>query len=105
MSQYAELTEKMLKLGDWLDVDIGSDDPAGADCREAAAALKMIADAEAERDKLREALLPFAQFAVNTDENGWLSNIHREAISTWFGPTAFREADAALNSSQSEANP
>jgi hypothetical protein len=48
------------------------------------------------------ALLPFAQFSVNTDDNGWLSNIHRESISTWFGPSAFRDADDALNPSRKE---
>jgi hypothetical protein len=37
------------------------------------------------------ALEPFLRFAEqNTDENGWLSSIHRESISTWFGPSEFR---------------
>jgi hypothetical protein len=37
------------------------------------------------------ALEPFVRFAEqNTDENGWRSDIHRERISTWFGPSEFR---------------
>ena len=43
----------------------------------------------------KEALEPFAQFARdNIDDEGWTSNIHRESISTWFGPSDFR---AVLN--------
>src|SRR5260370_28838266 len=41
----------------------------------------------------RTALEPFATFAANnTDENGWTSTVHREQISTWFGPSEFRAA-------------
>lgn len=44
------------------------------------------------RTELELAILPFAEFAGNVDENGWVSTIHREPISTWFGPSDFREA-------------
>lgn len=44
------------------------------------------------RTELELAILPFAEFGVeNVDENGWKSTIHREPISTWFGPSEFRE--------------
>lgn len=67
--------------------------PAGVILAEAVTALEA---QDAEIRKLREALEPFAQFAVNTDDAGhWLSNIHRESISTWFGPSAFRDAATA----------
>lgn len=46
---------------------------------------------------LREALEPFAAFAENVDEEGWMSNIHRGSISTWFGPSDFRRAARALS--------
>lgn len=46
-----------------------------------------------------EALKPFADFAINVDEHGWTSSIHREAISYWFGPSDFR---AALSTSKKE---
>ena len=42
------------------------------------------------RTELESAIRPFVEFASNTDENGWTSNIHREPISTWFGPSDFR---------------
>lgn len=44
------------------------------------------------RTELELALLPFAEFAEHVDENGWTSEIHREPISTWFGPSDFRAA-------------
>lgn len=52
----------------------------------------------AEVEKLREALKPFgASFvAENVDDHGWTSNIHREQISVWFGPSDFRRARAVL---------
>ena len=51
-----------------------------------------------ERDQAREALEPFATFGErNVDENGWKSNIHREQISTWFGPSDFRRARSVLH--------
>jgi hypothetical protein len=63
-----------------------------------------VADRNAENDRLsaelveaRKELEPFATFAANVDENGWTSNIHREQISTWFGPSDFRRARAALS--------
>jgi len=46
---------------------------------------------------LEEALRPFAAFADNVDQDGWTSNIHREGISVWFGPSDFRAAQAALS--------
>lgn len=52
--------------------------------------------AESERDELREALRPFAEFGENTGDDGWLSNIHNEGISTWFGPSDFRRAARLL---------
>lgn len=61
-------------------------------------AVNQMLAAEVEARKLREqlvtakeALAPFAAFAANNvDEHGWKSNIHRESISTWFGPSEFR---------------
>lgn len=44
------------------------------------------------RTELELAILPFAEFAEHVDENGWTSEIHREPISTWFGPSDFRAA-------------
>lgn len=44
---------------------------------------------------LEAALAPFATFAHNVDADGWTSNIHREQISTWFGPSDFRAAGKA----------
>lgn len=46
--------------------------------------------------ELREALNPFSDFGKNVDDNGWTSNIHREPISTWFGPSDFRIARAKI---------
>jgi hypothetical protein len=57
----------------------------------------LIEEAAALITSLREALEPFASFAENTTENGWATNIHREGISTWFGPSDFRRARTALN--------
>jgi outer membrane murein-binding lipoprotein Lpp len=46
-----------------------------------------------ERNEAVAALKPFAMFGAQwTDEGGWTSNIHREAISTWFGPSDLRRA-------------
>lgn len=51
----AAVVERLTKWGEWLDFDIGTDDPAGGDCREAASiisALEARAEkAEAERDE------------------------------------------------------
>jgi len=44
------------------------------------------------RTELELAILPFAEFATNVDDDGWTSAIHREPISTWFGPSDFRAA-------------
>ena len=45
---------------------------------------------------LEAALRPFTDFAQWTDAEGWTSNIHREGISVWFGPSDFRRARSAL---------
>ncbi len=50
-----------------------------------------------EIERLRAALEPFAEFGKNVDADGWTSNIHRERISTWFGPSDFRAAADALS--------
>jgi hypothetical protein len=50
-----------------------------------------------EREALRKALEPFAEFAKNIDQGGWGSNIHREGISTWFGLSDFYNARSALS--------
>jgi hypothetical protein len=43
------------------------------------------------RTELELAILPFAEFGIeNVDDDGWKSTIHREPISTWFGPSEFR---------------
>lgn len=56
----------------------------------AAAAISGLTARLAEAEK---ALGPFAEFGRdNTNADGWMSNIHREAISTWFGPSDFRRA-------------
>lgn len=49
-------------------------------------------------EKLEAALEPFgsSHVADNVDDDGWTSNIHREGISTWFGPSDFRAARQAL---------
>lgn len=51
--------------------------------------------AEAKLAQAVEALEPFADFAEWTDDEGWTCNIHREAISVWFGPSDFRRARSA----------
>jgi hypothetical protein len=56
----------------------------------------------AEIELLREALRPFSDFGVNVDDNGWTSNIHREPISTWFGPSDFRYARAKLEGASND---
>ena len=54
--------------------------------------------AEADAARMREALEPFAEFGRrNVDDHGWKSNIHREGISVWFGPSEFRAAWVARN--------
>jgi len=58
----------------------------------------------AENRAYREALEPFAEFGSNVDEEGWTSNIHREGISVWFGPSDFRTARAALTPIQQGAS-
>ena len=52
---------------------------------------------ETELQKLRKALEPFSDFAENVDAEGWTSSIHREQISTWFGPSDFRRIREALS--------
>ncbi len=47
--------------------------------------------------ELEGGLKPFAEFADNVDEQGWTSNIHREGISVWFGPSNFRQARSLLS--------
>jgi hypothetical protein len=47
-------------------------------------------------EALKAALKPFAEFGANVDEHRWTSNIHREQISTWFGPSDFRRARTTL---------
>lgn len=44
------------------------------------------------RVELEAAILPFAEFGAEnvTDDGTWKSTIHREPISTWFGPSDFR---------------
>lgn len=87
--------------GEEFDLDIEQDDmDIGKDARECLADIKRIAIAaltvaqEAGAGDLITALEPFLTFAKNnvSDEEGghvWRSNIHREAISTWFGPSNF----------------
>lgn len=48
--------------------------------------------------KLKAALQPFAEFALDTVvDDGWGNNTHRESISTWFGPSDFINALKALD--------
>lgn len=49
-------------------------------------------DLSALRKEVMEVLGPFVFFARNVDDEGWTSNIHRESISTWLGPSDFRAA-------------
>ncbi len=47
--------------------------------------------------KLKSALRPFAEFAMTSIiDNNWGNNIHKESISTWFGPSDFVSAAKAL---------
>lgn len=55
-----------------------------------------------ERAKAVEVVRPFADFGENVDTEGWTSNIHREGISVWFGPSDFRRAAAYITESQSQ---
>lgn len=58
------------------------------------AAANRIAELEAERDKLREALKPLGDLDW-TDDNGWSENsCPNDRICDWFGPSAFRNARA-----------
>lgn len=50
------------------------------------------------RDAAQAALEPFARFGGEwVDGSGWTCNIHRESISTWFGPTDFQNAKNAAD--------
>lgn len=58
---------------------------------------RMCQAAEAQRDALARAAEPFHGFSgFAVTEHGWASNIHRERISTWFGPSDFRALAAAV---------
>lgn len=48
--------------------------------------------------ELEAALRPFADShpAECVGEDGWTTTVHREPISTWFGPSDFRAARAAM---------
>lgn len=73
--------------------------PINPDGRHAA----KVIEKQAERiERLEKALRPFAAFAENVDEQGWTSNIHREGVSVWFGPSDFREARQALSPTEDE---
>ena len=58
----------------------------------------------ADLERMREAAAPFVRFAKNIDEAGWKSNIHREGISVWFGPSEFRALAAAARPEKDEGN-
>ena len=63
------------------------------------AAEAKVADLTRKLEAAAVALEPFKDFAQWVDAEGWTSNIHREGISVWFGPSDFRrarEAHAAL---------
>lgn len=69
------------------------------------AGLKQIATLRsllAENRRMREALKPFSQFALQATEPGvddrsvWYSQYGRERIDSWFGPSDFATARAAL---------
>lgn len=62
-----------------------------------AVSANLMRSAADEIETLRAALEPFASFAENVDADGWTSTIHREQISTWFGPSDFRRASEALS--------
>lgn len=53
-------------------------------------------DKDASIEALEKALRPFAEFGENTNADSWASNIHKEPISTWFGPSDFRRAHEAI---------
>jgi hypothetical protein len=61
------------------------------------ATLDLVREMAGEMDALRRALEPFVSFSENVDADGWTSSIHREQISTWFGPSDFRRAREALS--------
>jgi len=52
---------------------------------------------EAQVAGMGEALEPFDDFADNVDDVGWASDIHKERISYWFGPSDFRKARLAAH--------
>lgn len=60
-----------------------------------------IAELEAALEPFRE----FAEHAIDGDGSGWVwaSNIHREGISAWFGPSDFGAVRATLPAKTSEA--
>lgn len=58
-------------------------------------AARAIQDLEEKLAATLEALEPFSTFAENVNDDGWASNIHKERISYWFGPTDFRKARLA----------
>jgi hypothetical protein len=56
-----------------------------------------------DRELLQEAVKALEEFScfaqnveTNGDDNYWKSNIHKEQISYWFGPTCFAQASATL---------
>jgi flagellar biosynthesis/type III secretory pathway protein FliH len=56
---------------------------------------------EADRDRLREAIEPFATFSDgNVDDDGWSGLEQRQPIHVWFGPSDFRHARASLSVEQ-----
>jgi len=50
-----------------------------------------------------EALEPFDDFADNVDDVGWASDVHKERISYWFGPSDFRKARRAARAARAAA--
>ena len=60
---------------------------------------QLAADAIERILELEAALRPFAESHVAecVGDDGWTTTIHRESISTWFGPSDFRAARAAIN--------
>lgn len=81
----------------WRDIDQTQREEIARLRADAEYSFKRISTLEEENRRMREALTPFAEFGKHVDENGWTSNIHRERISDWFGPSDFYRARAALS--------
>jgi len=98
----ADLPERLRNMR----VVLKSGDYDGADLMRAWCAMTDAADAlealTAQVAVMGEALEPFDDFADNVDDVGWASDVHKERISYWFGPSDFRKARRAARAAAKE---